>query len=1224
MGTVNQLICKELCQCESLCSSIGDYISQIVVIQASKNIFHERHRSFIELVLNSVDAYRSLEGQSSVGKFGMGFYSIFEYILGYPDAKIIITSHTTSDHWTSTITTDNDNRLWYTIQHIPEDRAGTRIEIWSPRIEDMEYISLDYLRFISGVVILFNAKILTIEQSSSNLITIINRDGYVSNEDHATGISLNTYLQSMLVPGVSTKQIQHIPMPNSYLGPRTSIYSASYSRLDILIGEIPIISSNITGDYSMVIQMPSQTALPVSRDSFLPTEDNIRIYNQQVDYLIRSALHNDPKILYLLQKLVYNAYLKMKSPPWMLDHINHTVDSLPDQGIFYVSNNHQSSLNVISKVSGLKFVYVPDRDIPISHFFRLEDILSKQTLPWIDNMFQGKQVLILSDLPMISTNAGFGRFLFLKEPPIDLQKFILAYPEDGLVLFDLQNKQTDLYTQLLKSKLSGLKTYFDIFFDIKDFIDTLPKELHKLYYFELCVFLNLLIKHVIDNTSYTDDRPYLEFVNTPAKKYVALSPKALKYFEILIHDQFTYYKNNPEITLPNVWSKVFIPKGHVREYFLKITQDPYEYSILCILKYTHPDIQDDLFIQHSQRLLEYWRVKLNSSFHHEQIISWTQILDIEDIMDINMDDIFEDKHNNLDLADILFEVLQDLSTMEYLPYMPTMTIQFINEYTLSELLRRVYAQDFQINELISLRDRYPNTSQLIPIAVNQGISNPIEQCLTILGKTINHLDINIYHGIGEVIIDVQTSLSPEQILYQSLPYTKDFLPIYEISSLIETYYAGYVFQDRPIHKGGLVVDIQRTIYSVEGYPSGIVVHLPVKDVSYSILEASAFIKSTLTLNNPVIYHGEEYSILKHSIYETKNGKVWITEDKSTSWIMLNGIPYMRLTDYLDQTDMYPYDIKHQTQYQIVIDVDDPSNDELINYGIYYGLLDLLVSKKVKFLNTIISNITSYGDYEQTPMNPKYPYVKVSDFMELHNVAPDTDLNLANIINGIINVSDESPVDIPKVLKDLQFEDLHPLVFKTVDAWFAKKFKMVPSGLMVDTDLTLLTSRLQFFVNIWWEIFLTLNIPEIKPRLDSPTIILTDRDVGYNGCYDRNTHKITLNGSNVEISFDQQDIHWNELVADNEYIGNVFPASTLIHELYHAVLGSEHNNGHNDNVLTINGITKQYTFNAGAMEIYKEIILRDLVKRLVDEDPYVNTDSDFDPSEDFDLDKYYTK
>lgn len=486
MGTINQAICEQLCECAQPCTRLGEYISQAVVIQASQNIFHEANRSVIELILNSIDAYRSQQGQASVGKFGMGFYSIFEYILGNPLNSIVINSHTQTEHWVSTIRSTQLKKLWYTMNDIPPDfpsdgLQGTKIEIHSEDIPDLSSICNKYLRFISDVKIFFNGQ--SINTTDSTLVVYVeNIPGkYFSVEDRATGIPKDVYLHSMLVPGVSTKQIQHTSMPNEYLGPLTNITQKVNSHLDMLIGEIPILSlsSNDTPGYGIVIQMPAQTGLPVSRDSFLPTTDNIRIYNEQIDYLISIALQDNPRVLYILHKLVHLAYLSMGSPSWMIDRIQHAVNNLPNLGIYYASQNHASSLSIIAQQTGYRFVYVPDRDIPVDHFIQLESRLSELSLPWITDLFYGRQVLILPTLPMMSTNAGFGRFLFLQSYPSDVQKFVLAYPKD--VLIPSKSKRIrpnkNLYSQLLSSKLKGLNTYFELIETVEYFITDFPIEL---------------------------------------------------------------------------------------------------------------------------------------------------------------------------------------------------------------------------------------------------------------------------------------------------------------------------------------------------------------------------------------------------------------------------------------------------------------------------------------------------------------------------------------------------------------------------------------------------------------------------------------------------------------------------------------------------------------------------------------------------------------------------
>src|SRR3990167_14746 len=91
--SLTQLICGRLAtnyetwlNMNNQCSEISSKIASSMIRVAASRIFADPMQSILELPVNSIDSYRSLRenNQGSIGKFGMGFFSILYWVLKYP------------------------------------------------------------------------------------------------------------------------------------------------------------------------------------------------------------------------------------------------------------------------------------------------------------------------------------------------------------------------------------------------------------------------------------------------------------------------------------------------------------------------------------------------------------------------------------------------------------------------------------------------------------------------------------------------------------------------------------------------------------------------------------------------------------------------------------------------------------------------------------------------------------------------------------------------------------------------------------------------------------------------------------------------------------------------------------------------------------------------------------------------------------------------------------
>lgn len=121
---LSQLICGRIStsyenwlETNNQCSEISGKIASSMIRVAATRIFADPMQSMLELPVNSIDSYRSLrpvnsQHTASVGKFGMGFFSMLYWILKYPENILIIKSVTRSGrNWILKIFNDNNNLM---------------------------------------------------------------------------------------------------------------------------------------------------------------------------------------------------------------------------------------------------------------------------------------------------------------------------------------------------------------------------------------------------------------------------------------------------------------------------------------------------------------------------------------------------------------------------------------------------------------------------------------------------------------------------------------------------------------------------------------------------------------------------------------------------------------------------------------------------------------------------------------------------------------------------------------------------------------------------------------------------------------------------------------------------------------------------------------------------------------------------------------------------------
>lgn len=107
------------------CSPVSGKIANSMIRVAATRIFADPAQSVLELPVNSIDSYRQINSSNmpSVGKFGMGFFSILYWLLKFPTMGVCIDSKPRDGiPWTLLIYNRGGNLVGYFVSHVFTNR----------------------------------------------------------------------------------------------------------------------------------------------------------------------------------------------------------------------------------------------------------------------------------------------------------------------------------------------------------------------------------------------------------------------------------------------------------------------------------------------------------------------------------------------------------------------------------------------------------------------------------------------------------------------------------------------------------------------------------------------------------------------------------------------------------------------------------------------------------------------------------------------------------------------------------------------------------------------------------------------------------------------------------------------------------------------------------------------------------------------------------------------
>lgn len=417
--------CPPVSECDP-CTKVGTKVAKSLIKIAALRIFADPEQSIMELPVNSIDAYNP---ERKIGKFGMGFFSILYWLVGHPKRTMTIHSFYKIDDKYVTyqvVIREINGSLSFALTVYP----GSKIFTTGFRI----YFDASQDKFHPDVVKKFREQLSKLDYSTGSTIykseksdrdfreaKIINpgtnkrifcsiTTDYLLNEDFATGVPLEVLLGSLFVPSISTKTIQLSNTGVSFVNNSRLVRNTGGRNLLFLIGGIAVISITDTNSYgprcaqdTYIIDLPSTTRLPVSRDDFILSEETEATLLESIDMVFEAAKKIKDAACFqtLLEK-----YIEFTPSSENKVVVRKAMTN------FFVKNKGQlipmDHRKVYERINP-KFVVSKVYDVT-----SIEDWLDKNTNP-DKNVWYGTKVLIVNGLGDNTSNGGLVSYLFIDE-----------------------------------------------------------------------------------------------------------------------------------------------------------------------------------------------------------------------------------------------------------------------------------------------------------------------------------------------------------------------------------------------------------------------------------------------------------------------------------------------------------------------------------------------------------------------------------------------------------------------------------------------------------------------------------------------------------------------------------------------------------------------------------------------------------------------------------------
>ena len=488
-------LCPPVSECDP-CTRIGSKIAKSLIRIASTRIFADPEQSIMELPVNSVDAYATMTGQPKIGKFGMGFFSMFYWLIGHPKRSLHLESYSRDENGYCTyelIIKEVKGVLGFSVKTRSGSNVterGTWVYVDAKEDEftldevDSFYRQLEKLQYVPGIDFRVRVEdipdprpqisptsLFRLRQSrydidtnrGTNAVCCVLAREYLSVEDFATGVPIDVTLGSLMVPSVSTKTLKagDGPLPPYTPKSRLEYRGGNKDALLMNVGGVSVVSIQSKDSFGndFIIDLPPGTGVPVSRDDIILSPTTKDALDSGIATLF--AAEEETGSVVILQRL-------LKQYALFTANYNNRLAVQAAEMDYYVANKHrlipiqyEDVYSQLQSMSGNKTRFIRSDRYDSTSLERWLDVNIKGD----DSIWYGVKVVVLNTNGSPVADAGLATYLFIDEKYkrklgagwvqtiTSSYNKLKLYPKSGLVAGKQYEKFADLTTGIKASLL---------------------------------------------------------------------------------------------------------------------------------------------------------------------------------------------------------------------------------------------------------------------------------------------------------------------------------------------------------------------------------------------------------------------------------------------------------------------------------------------------------------------------------------------------------------------------------------------------------------------------------------------------------------------------------------------------------------------------------------------------------------------------------------------------